>query len=159
MDIDTLLKNIDQYLISEEERTLFKQAIELAQFDNAFSGFEHIENKQEAIQQFVDILKTIDQFYRPIGGLQGYHDTVVQLLHSPLNSSKHFLPPPIQDMRTTTPLLWNLCHEGTKQLRHIAHVFAVGGAGDRLQLIDPETNEPYLRHACLFTHALSLKDS
>jgi hypothetical protein len=134
---------------SPKERYILLQAISLDQFENAFSGFENLPHKKDAIQKFVSTLQGIDDFYAPIGGLIGYHDTVLRLLTAQeLPSSTEYVPPPLEDFREKRKEVWEACYEGTAQLGKTTQIFAIGGAGDRLHLLDEKTKEP-LPAACL----------
>ena len=118
--------------------------ISLGQFDTLFNGFDTIENKQDAMKKLISTLVEIDKFYAPIGGILGYHLTVLKLMtasESPVDTDR-YSPPPFQDIRGKTPEVWSACYDGVKQLNHAASIFALGGAGDRLNLIDEKTKEP-----------------
>ena len=124
----------------------------LNQFDTLFEGFDALTDKMAALQKCVAILVQMENFYQPMGGLLGYHETVLQLLSNPtaLPSKDQYLPPPFQDMRTKTSQLWKTCYEGVREFPRTAYIFPIGGASDRLNLIDEETKEQLPAASLLF---------
>ena len=115
----------------------------LDQFDPLFNGFEALEDKTGCIRRLLDLLVSTERFYRPIGGLLGYYGQVLHLLA--LGKEESFpglFPPPVFDMRNTTKQVWDYCYEGVLRLGETAFIFTVGGAGERLHLIDPDTKAP-----------------
>jgi hypothetical protein len=94
-------------------------------------------------------LLELEEFYQSIGGVLGYHLTVLKLLVDPKTSSNtQFYPPPCVDFRDNNIAAWTAAYDGIVNLDRVAQLFVVGGAGDRLGLIDKETQEP-LPVACL----------
>ena len=129
---------------TREERYVFSLMISLDQFDTVFNGFSTIENKKQAWDKLMSTLIDIEKFYAPIGGILGYHSTVIKLMTASENpiDAEQYLPPPCQDIRAKTPDVWDACYEGVENLGRAASIFALGGAGDRLNLIDEATHEP-----------------
>jgi UTP---glucose-1-phosphate uridylyltransferase len=132
-----------------EERFVLALAVLLDQFDRLFHGIESLKARFEKIRSLVDLLVSTERFYRPIGGLLGYYEQVLRLLA--MGQEETFpglFPPPMEDMRDKTKAVWRYCYEGVSRLRECATIFTVGGAGERLRLMDPDTKEP-LPVACL----------
>jgi len=140
---------VSQFLSTANSEQTYVLALTAAlkQFDTVFEGFEHHPNKQAAISKLTSILVEVDQFYESIGGLLGYHKTFVSLFDKPSEPTADVSVPPYIDIKTPTTTLWKLCFEGCKNLDKTAFIFPVGGAGDRLGLINKETGEP-LPTAC-----------
>lgn len=98
----------------------------------------------------MSILLEVDRFYESIGGLVGYHVAVITNIyrnqnHLPLNQDApfiEFMSPPYLDMREKSAEYWHNVYSGVHSLGLITEFHAVGGAGDRLNLIDPTTCEP-----------------
>jgi hypothetical protein len=131
-----------------EERLVFGEMIALNQADSLFDGLNTVQDPQAALKKLAKTLVTLEKFYQPIGGVLGYHTTIINLLTEENHLDAHeYFPPPVQDIRTPDRILWNSCYWGTSQLGSVASIFALGGAGDRLNLIDPSTGEP-LPAAC-----------
>jgi len=149
--INTLQKHpeVSQFLstANSEQAYVLALAAALEQFPVLFDGFEHLPNKQTALSKMTTTLVQVDQFYQPIGGLLGYHQTFLTLLDDTTESTAQFVPPPYTDIQSPTGDVWNLCYEGCKNLDKTSFIFPIGGAGDRLQLLNPQTQEP-LPAAC-----------
>lgn len=132
------------------EKLVLMKLIALNQFTPLFSQFETVPNKIEKVKELTHSLVRVDSFYRNIGGLIGYQDTILRLFlakDTPLDATKFLLPPYI-DIRQKNEEVWKLAYEGVKNLPQTAQILVLGGAGDRLNLIDSKTNEP-LPVACL----------
>jgi UTP---glucose-1-phosphate uridylyltransferase len=134
----------------DEESYVLALLISLGQFDTVFARAQKLQNPQESLHKLASKLVELDRFYQPIGGLLGYHTTVINLMTSSdiAFDAERYLPPPINDIRIKNTTVWNACYDGTEKLGSTATIFALGGAGDRLNLIDGKTGEP-LPAACL----------
>ncbi len=134
------------YVLSQdrlESTYVLALTVLLGQFDHLFNRFEHQEDRMKALRQLLDLFVSTEQFYRPIGGLLGYYGQVLRFLATSNEESfKNLLPPPASDMRQKTKDVWRYCYEGVRRLGEMAEIFAVGGAGDRLKLIDPVMGAP-----------------
>jgi hypothetical protein len=123
-----------------EESYVIALSVVLGQFDRLFKGFDTLEDRFGALWRLLDILVSTERFYRPIGGLLGYYLQVLHLLVEPKEEIRPtYAPPPFCDMRRKTKEVWGYSYEGIKRLKEVAAIFTVGGAGDRLQLTDPQT--------------------
>lgn len=135
---------------STAEKIVLEEIVALDQFSHIFAGYENLPNKNEKLQEFICSLVAVDTFYLPIGGLIGYQDTILRLFltkDTPPDASKFSLPP-LTDIRQKNEETWKLAYDGVKNLPSSAEILVLGGAGDRLNLIDEKTNEP-LPAACL----------
>ncbi len=142
------------YVLSQgsvDEAFVLAVLVVLGQFDSLFSGFEALDNKLERLKTLLDLLVHAERFYRPIGGLLGYYEQVLRLLAFGKDERlPDLFPPPVCDMREKNSEVWRYCYEGALRLGESAQIFVVGGAGERLRLIDPETNEPLPVARCIF---------
>jgi hypothetical protein len=83
-----------------------------------------------------------------MGGIAGYHLTILSLISSQSLNSK----PTLDDIRyikpeglylgESTPLVKEITEKGVDYLNSIAEIYPVGGAGDRLNLIDDSSSTP-----------------
>jgi hypothetical protein len=134
------------YILSQgnlEEAYVLALAVFLDQFDRLFAGYETLDDKMGSVKRLLDLLVTTERFYQPIGGLLGYYGHVLHLLV--LGKEELFpdlFPPPLSDMREKTKKVWRYCYEGALHVGESTQIFTVGGAGERLRLIDPDTKEP-----------------
>ncbi len=120
-----------------------------------FEGFNELENKLEACTKVLDILLSLERFYEPLGGIIGYHLKVLGLMRAqlkgePVESGVSYLPPPVYDIRENSEELNELVMKGISTLCDIAELYAVGGAGDRLHLVDEKSNQPLPAARLLF---------
>ncbi len=103
-------------------------------------------NEKKLLEKMANDLVPLEDFYQPIGGIIGYHLFFLKLLdekNSSLNRTDvKFHHPEYLDVREETPYVKELIETGIKNLPEIAMIFPMGGAGDRLGLIDPKTHFP-----------------
>ncbi len=107
------------------------------------------------LAQMLEQLVEMEKFYRYMGGIIGYHLTVLRLMAANAEEKRH---PPSNDARYIRPRGIHLSKNrasgrravrwGIENLQNIAMIYPVGGAGDRLNLTDETAAEP-LPAACL----------
>lgn len=101
-----------------------------------------------ALEQLVEKLKPVESFYQSLGGLLGYHLTVLKLVRGDALSSNmdptraRYVHPKGIDLRQDSPKRRRAVLEGLEKMPLMAEIYAVGGAGDRLGLFDERTGEP-----------------
>lgn len=106
------------------------------------------------IKQLANSLLPTERFYNIMGGIVGYHLTMLKLLRGqdlgPFRDviDVKYSAPPLTDIRERTPSVNQAILYALQHLAEIGEVYVVGGAGDRLNLRDAATNEP-LPVACL----------
>lgn len=115
------------------------------------------------LTQLLDRLAGVERFYSRMGGLVGYHLTVLKLIRrdeiGPYGGHPEvrYLKPQGIDLRADSPLRRKAILAGVRDLDQVAEIYVVGGAGDRLNLYDPTTRQP-LPAACLQFAGGSLLD-
>lgn len=161
---------LEQYLAlkGDVEFICFALMALLKQLDHVLYGLTKHERFQEALEGMGSILSQCEYFYAPIGGLLGYY---VETLHQ-MMSALHILPYQMEEQTCIqyeeAPCSTDVCSNKTKSwnfskrscidqpmdnnesriksgvisLSKIALLFPVGGAGERLGLIDEVTKEP-----------------
>ena len=97
------------------------------------------------LKDFLSNLYEIDFFYATIGGITAYYLTFLNLLKAqkqttPSSSEVSYLQPPFIDLRSSSTE--GLVLEGLKSLPNMVEIYPIGGAGDRLGLIDDTSGEP-----------------
>ena len=120
-----------------------------------FEGFNELENKLEACTKVLDTLLSLERFYEPLGGIIGYHLKVLELMRAqlkgePVESGVSYLPPPVCDIRKSSKELNDLVIKGISTLEYMGELYAVGGAGDRLHLVDEKSGQPLPAARLLF---------
>ena len=92
-------------------------------------------------RELLNRLLAIDHFYREIGGIVGYQAEVVRLLHqSAVSPWVHYHAPVFDDISEETPEVMQAVHWGLEALPEMAEFYPLGGAADRLHLVDEATN-------------------
>lgn len=89
-------------------------------------------------QVLIDSLKPVHAFYDAIGGIVGYQAQLLELLSAREETKPApFERPPAIDIRELSPKVWEYILGGVLSLPHMAELYPVGGAADRLSLTDP----------------------
>ena len=92
-------------------------------------------------RELLNRLLAIDHFYREIGGLVGYQAEVVRLLcQSERSPWVHYNAPIFDDISKETPEVIEAIRWGLEALPEMAELYPLGGAADRLHLVDESTN-------------------
>ncbi|MBI5274755.1 MAG: UTP--glucose-1-phosphate uridylyltransferase [Chlamydiales bacterium] len=133
----------DEYLIKQ---VLFIQQQHLFFAENLVIG-----NYQESFRKLLTHLSFIDHFYHDLGGLVGYQIQVIKMLledNKQLEEEIDYSSPTGNDINLQNTFVQQSIYEGIKQLDKMAEMYPMGGAADRLQLVDPLTKDP-LPAACL----------
>ncbi|MDB6080930.1 MAG: hypothetical protein JWO53_202, partial [Chlamydiia bacterium] len=109
-----------------------------------FDGADTRSNKERLLDEIVRTLHALEVFYAPLGGIIGYQLKVLELMRDAFtgsNSSEEFacFPPPVCDVRQENSEIQKLIISGILALDQIGELYAVGGAGDRLNLIEDKT--------------------
>lgn len=120
----------------------------LEQFSPIMSGISSVEQPLPLIQCLVSSLIACERFYERMGGLLWYYRETLRLIEEQRNGvvseeyhSTEYREPPFYDFRQENSYA-SLLEEGLKELLHTSEVYTVGGAGERLGLVDPATKEP-----------------
>lgn len=139
----TLKKWVDQ--LQNEDKLVVKALLAIGQGPQVFYNVNDISD--ESKQNLLTILKDIEQFYSPIGGIIGYHLTFLELLQTqsnPINNIedvKYFKPEGIH-LDQDLPEVSKAVRWGIETLPQLSEIYVVGGSGDRLQLIEEATGRP-----------------
>lgn len=100
---------------------------------------------EESLDRWRQLAKTsleIDRFYREIGGIVGYQVSILQLLQKTearSHPSEKFHSPVFDDISMPTEEVLEWIREGLHSLPMLAELYPLGGAADRLHLVDAET--------------------
>lgn len=101
--------------------------------------------QESLVNRGIDItgLGAIEEFYREIGGIVGYHVTCIELLAQKDIKEKKgsYYPPESIDISTESPLVKTAILSGIRHLDSLAEIYPIGGAADRLSLKNEETGE------------------
>lgn len=110
---------------------------------------------------FIHELVSWEKFYRPIGGIIGYHLCFIQQLLDQQETSSdeveiRYSHPPGYNL-TDEELALSYALKGLEHLEHFAEMYPIGGAGDRLGLTDPDTGIPLPVARLVFNEATLLE--
>ncbi len=126
--------------LTPECELAFKQLIVIGQ---AESLFQSAELSSDHLRELLVKLLAIDTFYREIGGIIGYQVKILQLLKgiSPEADSTTAIyhSPYFQDINEETDLVEEMISWGIEALPEMAELYPLGGAADRLHLVDEIT--------------------
>jgi len=124
------------------ESYLIKSLISIGQGPTVLSSVELLDDVDEKIQDLVSNLKELEKFYSTLGGVIGYHFNFLKLMGCQKDSEESsFQEPPMCDFTSDTALRRDYAARGLAVLPMLAEVYPIGGAGERLGLVDIATGE------------------
>lgn len=125
--------------LAPEYKLILQEIIAIGQAERLFSG-ERLD--PENLNELLAKLAPIDHFYREIGGIVGYQVKVWELLKGAKEergSNVDYHSPAFVDIVEETPTVREAIHWGIEGLAQIAEIYPLGGAADRLHLIEEKT--------------------
>ena len=148
LDKNPVLKKLLQTCPQEWELVI-KSILAIREGPTVFRELDQLSELSQQMQKLVDHLWEVENFYSPIGGIVGYHYNFTKLL---LDKAKlatdlvpshcHYINPWGIDITEPNEKVNEAVRWGLENLPIAAEIFPVGGAGDRLNLIDEETGIP-----------------
>ncbi len=132
-----------------------KATFVIGQGAHLFSGFS--KGKEEKLHELFDQLIELENLYTSIGGIIGYQHLVLRLLSEETQGTDVKLHPPKPiDLREQSSERDRAVIEGIVKQDQMIELYPVGGAADRLQLKDENTQEglPAARLVFLGRHLL-----
>ncbi|CDZ79581.1 hypothetical protein BN1013_00075 [Candidatus Rubidus massiliensis] len=124
----------------------FLSLLAIDQGDIIFQNWDQIEDKQDRWDRLQDSLKTLEENYSFLGGIVGYHCQILQMIAEKDDSvslyKTKFIHPPWFDIRSQTKEVDSYIKLSLQNAESIAEFYPIGGAGDRLNLIDEENGKP-----------------
>jgi len=128
---------------------IVKSIIAIGQGPIVFHGMETMENLSEPLSRLLSMLEEVEKFYASIGGILGYHLVVLKLIadkeKAPSKISVYSKPEGL-DLSQNTAAVRQAVRWGIEYLKDIAEIYPVGGAGDRLALVDEIGNPLPVAH-------------
>lgn len=140
--INEFLKNM-----MPDSQIVIKSILALGQGPNVFNQLETLTNPFLALQELIDPLLEVEKFYSSIGGVIGYYCTAIDLIEKKTilpcdNQNELFHQPPYIDISHNTKEVQKSIADGIRTLPHMAEIYPLGGAGDRLDLREEVSGEP-----------------
>lgn len=124
--------------------------LSLLAIDQGSRVFKDLRDSDLESSQWTHLIQTLidlENHYDTLGGIIGYHVMVLKLIISKNSSSKslpknvHYHHPQGIDLKQDTFEVRQAIRWGIEEMAHIAEIYPVGGAGDRLNLHNETTNE------------------
>lgn len=128
-----------QSSLSPLDRFLFLSLIWIGQGERVFPlGAPILEVDFRAL---LDALKSIESFYKEIGGVIGYHKLCLELIHEKEGKKKRgrYHPPKGINIDQDSVEVRQAQLKALQQLDQVAEFYPLGGAADRLALRDKKT--------------------
>ena len=137
--LEGMIKNL-----SEGEKFSIFSVIELDQGDRVFKGLEKNENSKQLLKRMASDLKEVESFYKPIGGIKGYHKKIKELTGKKELKGEDikFLPPSFVNIFKRNKEVEEYINCGIKNLKFLGAIFPMGGSGDRLGLFCERKKKP-----------------
>lgn len=125
-----------------------KSVLALGQGPVVFGGAVKISDREELFNKLLVTLQETERFYNTMGGIIGYHTQVLRLITEKKrgggsSANYRYLEPEGLDVTQDTFAVRQSTLAGIKELGKLAELYPVGGAGDRLDLRDEVTEEPW----------------
>lgn len=132
---NSIPKSIDLTLTIKDELIL-KSILAIKQ-EHLFHPFD-----KEHIQNLLKDLYPVESFYQSIGGIVGYHARMLSLLsNNPLlDVHKSYEQPEGINIEQEDSSTYKYVLAGIHALPYLAEIYPIGGAADRLQLMDVATH-------------------
>lgn len=125
--------------LAPESEIALKSILAIGQGDVVFNQIETVKNKFDALSHLLQSLLEVEKFYE--GGIAGYYCKVLELIaekdssQSTIKEQIYHKPQGI-DITEATREVQQSIRWGIDHLPHIAELYPVGGAGDRLNWRD-----------------------
>lgn len=106
--------------------------------------------QKERLEDLLDTLSGIEDFYKTIGGIVGYHVQTLRLIFEQnsaaylknLQNDYRYIKPHGTDISKENRETLGLLRKGIESMGLLAEIYPVGGAGDRLDLRNETTGDP-----------------
>ncbi len=152
--VETFLQShpiIERFLVQTgvPENIALKSVIAIGQGPIVINLPEKNECVFPKLQRLAEQLVPVESFYDAIGGIVGYHVTVLRLIQgedlSPFSSAKggvRYSQPAHINLQQPTEEVYGAIREALTLMQLVSEIYVVGGAGDRFDLRDNTTGEP-----------------
>jgi hypothetical protein len=119
----------------------FKQLIAIGQAERLLAGIDDSNFQAEVMRRLIEKLVLIDHFYRELGGVVGYQAKIRSLLQEMRSTEDQIFSftyhsPHFVDISEESELTSELSSWGIESLPEMAEMYPLGGAADRLHLVD-----------------------
>lgn len=142
IDALKVMPSLERFLqgLNPECTVAIHSVLVIGQASVVFRGVEELVDRYEKLRELLQTLIGVEKFYDSIGGIIGYHVTVMKLIiHREREVEQaEYLEAPAFDLteESSQEVVW-----GIESLPQCGVIYPIGGAGDRLSLTDAETRE------------------
>lgn len=140
LEISSLIKSYD-----EHGQYVLLCAVAIGQGSVIFRGAKSLKNVKSCLDRLVKVLCDLDLFYNSIGGVVGYHLSVLKLIDAKnskdVNNGVNYEEPEGLDVSLESREVRQSIRWGIEHLPEMAEIYPIGGAGDRLGLHDRKNDE------------------
>lgn len=126
--------------LNAEDKLVIAQVEKIGQAERVFKGFED----REKFRDLLDKLVAVYRFYREIGGIVGYQSKVLELMRGSKEQrfcDAKFHSPSFVDISNENGAVHEAISWGIEALNQIAEIYPLGGAADRLHLVEEKTGK------------------
>jgi len=129
-----------------QHELVIKALIAINQASIVFNLTHQTEDKDERLTHVIKHLIEIENFYQQLGGIVGYHLAFLTLIldqEAQLPPRDiHYIPPKGINLKEDNSQIRHHIKMGIRHLNQTAVFLPIGGAGDRLNLIDEVNKQP-----------------
>lgn len=133
--------------LNPEGEYVLKAVIAIGQAPIVLNVQQASEDFSERLHLLIQQLIDLEHFYQHLGGVIGYHFTILSMLEKhrqphEKDEKRRYIHPEGLHLNTQNKEVRQTIRWGIETLAQIAEIYPVGGAGDRLNLIDEKSNAP-----------------
>ncbi len=134
-------------MLAPESEYALKSIIAIGQAPVVFNIQDLDEIYFKRLVVLLEQLVDLEAFYSNLGGIIGYHATLISLIDKYKNKkiggddAIRYLSPKGNRLDEDSPFVWQAVRSGIESISKIAAIYPVGGAGDRLDLKDDRSGE------------------
>lgn len=146
--------------LSQECELIIKSLVAIGQEHDLMASCEETCSRSEKLRRMLEELFPVESFYKEIGGIVGYHWTLLSFLFQKKVSSdaqRYYHRPPEIDISSETEATCHAVLEGLVSLPFLAEIYPVGGAADRLKLFESNSHQPLPAAKLIFCHCSLLE--
>jgi len=138
-----------------EKQYALLSLIALEQAPQIFAGGDSsVSGWEQSFSNLVAFLEEMEAFYEPIGGIIGYHCRVLELIKDGYSKNEEgpaLYPPQAYDLQKEGKAeTEQYIEKAISSMDKMAELYVVGGAGDRLNLLEKDTLRPLPAAKLLF---------
>ncbi|NGX38873.1 MAG: hypothetical protein KR126chlam1_00189 [Chlamydiae bacterium] len=129
--------------LSASQKILFYSILALGQGERLFASSSSLQSSD--LETLLSTLEPVEEFYKELGGLVGYHVTCLELLKQKGEKTQRgrYLPPQPFDISQENRFVREESLFALRHMEQFGEIIALGGAADRLALYNEETGNDH----------------